>query len=107
MVCVFVCQMEWLDEQTETVCQMYKLIDSYSVPSPPEDLAVYATLKPSVTGIRNAIDKALGEKDANVDKFCVHLQRDITDLNKEVKRVKQQAQVSRGQGSTFRCIVSH
>uniref|UniRef100_A0A8K9XJ36 Dynein, axonemal, heavy chain 6 n=1 Tax=Oncorhynchus mykiss TaxID=8022 RepID=A0A8K9XJ36_ONCMY len=85
-------RMEWLDEQTETVCQMYKLIDSYSVPSPPEDLAVYATLKPSVTGIRNAIDKALGEKDANVDKFCVHLQRDITDLNKEVKRVKQQAQ---------------
>ncbi|XP_064860607.1 dynein axonemal heavy chain 6-like [Oncorhynchus nerka] len=85
-------RMEWLDEQTETVSQMYKLIDSYSVPSPPEDFAVYATLKPSVTGVRNAIDKAVGEKDANVDKFCVHLQRDITDLNKEVKRVKQQAQ---------------
>uniref|UniRef100_A0A673W197 Dynein axonemal heavy chain 6 n=1 Tax=Salmo trutta TaxID=8032 RepID=A0A673W197_SALTR len=85
-------RMEWLDEQTETVCQMYKLIDSYSVPSPPEDFAVYATLKPSVTAVRNAIDKAVGEKDANVDKFCIHLQRDITDLNKEVKRVKQQAQ---------------
>ncbi|KAL7841172.1 hypothetical protein SRHO_G00248630 [Serrasalmus rhombeus] len=85
-------RIEVLDEQMETVCQMYKLIDSYSVPTPPEDFAVFATLRPSVTAVKNAIDKALGEKDANVAKFCQHMQQDITELNKEVKRVKQQAE---------------
>ncbi|KAI4873222.1 hypothetical protein NFI96_025127 [Prochilodus magdalenae] len=85
-------RIELLEEQTETVCQMYKLIDSYSVPTPPEDFAVFATLRPSITGVKNAIDKALGERDANVAKFCQHLQQDISELNKEVIRVKQQAE---------------
>ncbi|XP_067106416.1 dynein axonemal heavy chain 6 [Osmerus mordax] len=81
-----------LDQQTETVTEMYKLIGLYSVPTPPEDFAVYATLHPSITSVKNAIDKAVGERDANVDKFCSHLQKDITELNLEVRRVQQQAQ---------------
>uniref|UniRef100_A0A6Q2Z4C9 Dynein, axonemal, heavy chain 6 n=1 Tax=Esox lucius TaxID=8010 RepID=A0A6Q2Z4C9_ESOLU len=85
-------RIEVLDEQAETVSQMYTLIERYSVPTPPEDLALYATLKPSVTSVRNAIDKAVGERDANVEKFCTHLQKDISELNAEVKQVKELAQ---------------
>ncbi|XP_030643583.1 dynein heavy chain 6, axonemal [Chanos chanos] len=85
-------RIEELEEETETVCKMYQLIDSYSVPTPPEDFAVYTMLRPSVTAVRNAIDKALGERDSNITKFCQHLQRDIDQLNVEVKRIKQQAQ---------------
>lgn len=43
--------------------------------------------------VRNAIDKSLAERDANVDKFCVSLDKDIAVLGKEVKQVKQEAQV--------------
>ncbi|KAL1023853.1 hypothetical protein UPYG_G00047240 [Umbra pygmaea] len=85
-------RIEVLDEKAEIVSQMYKLIEHYGVPTPPEDVVIYATLNPSVTSVHNAVDKALGERDANVDKFCTHLQQDITELNAEVKRVKEQAQ---------------
>ncbi|KAG9342632.1 hypothetical protein JZ751_016069 [Albula glossodonta] len=76
-------RIEVLDQQTETVSQMFELIDRFHVPAPAEDLAAYNTLKPSITRVRNAIDKAVGEKDANITKFCQHLQQDITELNKE------------------------
>nr|XP_015200901.1 PREDICTED: dynein heavy chain 6, axonemal [Lepisosteus oculatus] len=85
-------RIESLDEEAEIVVQMYKLIDQYSVPTPPEDFAVFATLKPSITAVQNVIDKAAGERDANVDKFCQHLDKDILELNKEVKKLKEQAQ---------------
>lgn len=51
------------------------------------------TLGPSIVNVRNAIDKALTERDANIDKFCNHLDKDIAELAKEVKEVKQEAQV--------------
>lgn len=43
--------------------------------------------------VRNAIDKSLAERDQNVDKFCTSLDKDIADLGKELKQVKQEAQV--------------
>jgi hypothetical protein len=52
------------------------------------------TLGPSITNVRNAIDKSLAERDANIDKFCTHLDKDIAELSKEVKEVKQEAQVN-------------
>ncbi|XP_043915244.1 dynein axonemal heavy chain 6 [Protopterus annectens] len=85
-------RVEILEEQANVVAQMYQLIQQYSVPTPPEDFAVFATLRPSVTAVRNGIDKAVGERDANVDKFCQRLDKDISGLNKEVKNVKQQIQ---------------
>lgn len=72
---------------------MYQLIESYHVPTPPEDFAVFATLKPSVMAVRNAIDKSVGERDGSIEKFCRSLDKDIAELNKEVKDVKQQSQV--------------
>ena len=56
-------------------------------------VVVLQTLNPSITGVRNAIDKSLTERDANIDKFCTHLDKDIAELGKEVKEVKQEAQV--------------
>ncbi|XP_023668206.2 dynein axonemal heavy chain 6 [Paramormyrops kingsleyae] len=85
-------RIDMLDAEAETICQMYTLIEQYSVPTPPEDLAMYSTLKPSITSVRNAVDKADGERDMNIEKFCQHLQCDSDDLNREVRRLKQQAQ---------------
>ncbi|KAK7497834.1 hypothetical protein BaRGS_00010968 [Batillaria attramentaria] len=81
-----------LEQEASVVKDMYDLIDEYKVPTPPEDFAVYQTLNPSITNVRNAIDKALAERDANIDKFCTHLDKDIAELGKEVKEVKQEAQ---------------
>uniref|UniRef100_A0A8C2GSU6 Dynein, axonemal, heavy chain 6 n=1 Tax=Cyprinus carpio TaxID=7962 RepID=A0A8C2GSU6_CYPCA len=83
-----------LEKETETVCDMYKLIECYSVPTPPEDIAVFATLSPCITAIRITIDKAVGERHSYVDKFCQHLQQDINQLNKKVLEVKEQAENS-------------
>ncbi|XP_050398729.1 dynein axonemal heavy chain 6 [Patella vulgata] len=81
-----------LEKEAMIVKDMYELIDQYTVPTPPEDFAVYQTLGPSITNVRNAIDKALTERDANIDKFCSHLDKDIAELAKDVKEVKQEAQ---------------
>jgi len=55
---------------------------------------VFQTLGPSINNVLNCIDKALAERDQNVDKFCNLLDKDITELGKEVKEVKRESQVS-------------
>ena len=63
---------------------LYDLIEKYEVPAPPEDIAVYQTLTPSVNNMLQAIDKSLADREANVEKFCAHLDKDIATLGKEV-----------------------
>ncbi|KAG7253818.1 hypothetical protein CRUP_029059, partial [Coryphaenoides rupestris] len=82
-----------LEEQQETVCQMYGLMETYAVPAPAEDFALYATLRASVAAMQSAVDRSVEERDANVDRFCGCLRKDIVELNQEVKTVKQKAQV--------------
>uniref|UniRef100_A0A4W3JW30 Dynein axonemal heavy chain 6 n=1 Tax=Callorhinchus milii TaxID=7868 RepID=A0A4W3JW30_CALMI len=85
-------RIEVLDEEANIIVQMYELIDEFRVPTPPEDLAVFATLKPSLVAVRSIIDRAVSERDKNIGKFCQHLDKDIALLNEEVKTVKLQAQ---------------
>uniref|UniRef100_A0A7M4F990 Dynein axonemal heavy chain 6 n=1 Tax=Crocodylus porosus TaxID=8502 RepID=A0A7M4F990_CROPO len=85
-------RIESLEEEANVVTQMYQLIEQYQVPAPPEDFALFATLKPSIVAVRNAIDKAVGERDTSITQFCQHLDQDVLELNEEVKEVKQQAQ---------------
>ncbi|XP_067440238.1 dynein axonemal heavy chain 6 [Thunnus thynnus] len=81
-----------LEEEQETVCQMYNLINQYSVPTPPEDVVVFATLQPSINSLHNIIDGAVAERDASMDKFCSSLHKDIKRLNHEVTKIKLKAQ---------------
>uniref|UniRef100_A0A8D0GTF0 Dynein axonemal heavy chain 6 n=1 Tax=Sphenodon punctatus TaxID=8508 RepID=A0A8D0GTF0_SPHPU len=85
-------RIESLEEESKIVTQMYQLIELYQVPAPPEDFALFATLKPSVIAVHNAIDKSVGDREASITKFCQHLDKDVVELNEEVKEVKQQAQ---------------
>ena len=80
--------------------QMYKLIEQYQVPTPPEDFAVFATMKPSITAVRNAIDKSVGDRETSIKQFCLHLGRDLEELNNEVNEVKLLAQVSGAESSS-------
>ncbi|KAM5227834.1 dynein axonemal heavy chain 6 [Ctenodactylus gundi] len=85
-------RIESLEDEGNVVVQMYKLIDQYQVLTPPEDFAVFATMKPSITAVRNAIDKAVGEREASIKQFCQHLGKDLEELNNEVNEVKLQVQ---------------
>lgn len=69
-------------------------MEKYHVPVPPEDTAMFSTLKPAVQGLRNSVDKVVSSREQYIDKFCRHLDNDITDLEKEVKDIKNDAQVS-------------
>ena len=42
-----------------------------------------------------SVDRAVSERDKNIHKFCVCLDKDIEVLGKEVKEIKNQAQVGR------------
>ena len=48
------------------------------------------------------MDKAASNREQYVDKFCNNLDRDITELGKEVKEIKNQAQVH---VHVYKCIV--
>ncbi|KAM6202366.1 dynein axonemal heavy chain 6 [Rhynchocyon petersi] len=85
-------RIETLEDEANVVVQMYKLIEQYQVPTPPEDFAVFATMKPSIIAVRNAIDKSVGDRDASIKQFCQHLGRDLEELNNEVNDIKLQAQ---------------
>lgn len=84
--------------EQETVCQMYNLINMYSVPTPPEDLVVFATLQSAMNSLQSIVDEAVAKKATSMEKFCASLQKDITKLNREVMNVKQKSLV---QGKTF------
>ncbi|XP_053520536.1 dynein axonemal heavy chain 6 [Artibeus jamaicensis] len=85
-------RIESLEDEGNVVMQMYKLIEQYQVPTPPEDFAVFATMKPSIVAVRNAIDKSVGDREASIKQFCVHLGKDLEDLTNEVNEVKLLAQ---------------
>ncbi|KAK2499642.1 hypothetical protein MC885_013750 [Smutsia gigantea] len=85
-------RIESLEDEGNVVIQMYKLIELYQVPTPPEDFAVFATMKPSIIAVRNAIDKSVGDRETHIKQFSLHLGRDLEDLNNEVNEVKLLAQ---------------
>ncbi|XP_075946793.1 dynein axonemal heavy chain 6 [Anarhichas minor] len=77
-----------LEAEQETLCQMYSLINVYSVPLPTEDLLVFATLQPSINELYCIISDALLERGSIVDKLHSSLQKDIKELNREVIQTK-------------------
>ncbi|XP_065911794.1 dynein axonemal heavy chain 6-like [Dysidea avara] len=81
-----------VEEEMNTVKDLYELIEKYEVPVPPEDLATYQTLRPAVNGLSMSLDKALSNREQNLNKFCAHLDRDIEKLAEGAKDIQDQAQ---------------
>ncbi|XP_059179969.1 dynein axonemal heavy chain 6 [Centropristis striata] len=81
-----------LEVEQETVCQMYNLINMYSVPIIPEDLVVFSTLQPAINSLHNIIDEATAERDSSMEKLCSSLHKDIKELNREVINVRLKSQ---------------
>lgn len=45
-------------------------------------------------GLRSSVDRVVSQREQYISKFCRHLDRDITELGKEVKDIKNEAQVT-------------
>ena len=86
-------QITELDEEQETVCKMYNLINMYSVPTPPEDMIVFATLPSSMDLLHMLIDEAELDRESGMGKLCTSLTKAIKQLNREVMETKLKSQV--------------
>lgn len=90
---LFYYQIEVLAEEEEAIGQLYNLIDTYSIPMPPEDPFVCASLKPAISTLEGHIyDAAWAEKDL-MEKFRTSLKKDIKDLTQEIMKVDHKSQV--------------
>ncbi|KAK7929355.1 hypothetical protein WMY93_005750 [Mugilogobius chulae] len=81
-------------EEEETISQLYNLIDTYSVPTPPEDPIAFASLKPAISTLEaNILDLSMActEKDIT-EKFIVSLKKDVKHLKEEIMKLDHKSQ---------------
>ncbi|KAF7237861.1 hypothetical protein EG68_12240 [Paragonimus skrjabini miyazakii] len=94
-------RLEPIEKEADVVKEIYDMIESFNVPVPPEDYAVYQTLLPSIERSKNAMDKALAERDVIVDLFLSTLDKDIAELVHDMKDAKQAINVTVMRRSVF------
>ncbi|KAH9281795.1 Dynein heavy chain 6, axonemal [Echinococcus granulosus] len=82
-------RIEPLEREADAVRSMYELIDTFKVPTPPEDLAVYQILFPSIERTITTIDRALAERDSLIDVFFGCLNKDVGELVNDIRDTKQ------------------
>ena len=81
-----------LEGEAQIITGMYELMEQFNVATPPQDVALFQTLGGAVINCRNSIDKAVSERDSNVTKLATLIDKDIEELEKEVKAIKQDVQ---------------
>ncbi|XP_065178852.1 dynein axonemal heavy chain 6-like [Sycon ciliatum] len=81
-------------QETEArfITALYDMIEEFSVPADPEDVAAYQTMRPNLLSVHSDIDKAIAERAATTSKLSNSLDADIAELGKEVVEVKNQVQ---------------
>lgn len=70
------------------VCQLYKLINKYSVPISSEDQIAFTQLEPSMNLLRSLVQDALSIRDSAVEEFLTSLNRGVTDLSCKLEKLK-------------------
>ncbi|XP_057699654.1 dynein axonemal heavy chain 6 isoform X1 [Corythoichthys intestinalis] len=84
-------RMKILEQEQETVCQMYNLINMSSLPITADDVA-FASMEPYMNSLHNIINDAMFDRFKVMEKFSKSLQVDIKDLNQKVKKIKEKSQ---------------
>lgn len=82
-----------LEKEQEAISQMYDMINTYSVPLPPDDLVAYTSLEPSMNTLNDIIYESVAERQSSMDNFCSSLQKDIKELIRKVTDVTLKSQV--------------
>lgn len=76
------------EKEKEKVCQLYQLINSYSVPISSEDQIAFTQLEPSMNLLRSLVRDALSVRDSTVEEFLTSLNKDVTDLSCKLEKLK-------------------
>lgn len=53
----------------------------------------FQSLRPEISRLRSAVDKAVSNREEYVNKFCSNMNKDVMELSHEVKDIKNDAQV--------------
>ncbi|XP_068178379.1 dynein axonemal heavy chain 6-like isoform X2 [Antennarius striatus] len=77
-----------LEEEQEEACQLYHLVDAYSVPTPPEDLVVFATVRSDLISLQDAIAEAELQRDAVAERLLSSLDGDAKQLIADITAVR-------------------
>ncbi|XP_055022499.1 LOW QUALITY PROTEIN: dynein axonemal heavy chain 6-like [Boleophthalmus pectinirostris] len=81
-----------LTEEEEAISQLFNLIGNYSVPTPPEDASLFASLKPAISLLEvNILDASLAVKDIT-KKFNSSLKKDMNDLKQKIMELDHKSQ---------------
>ncbi|KAF0301061.1 Dynein heavy chain 6, axonemal [Amphibalanus amphitrite] len=83
-------RIESLEQEADVVCQMVELMEDYQTPIPPEYIAEFNTLSPTVAILHDLTDNCVSDRDACVEKLSASLAKDIKTLSKDVESVTQQ-----------------
>lgn len=76
------------EKEKKEVCQLYKLINKYSVPISSEDQIAFTQLEPSINLLHSLIRDALSVSDTTVEEFLTSLNRDVTELSCKLEKLK-------------------
>ncbi|XP_076371832.1 dynein axonemal heavy chain 6-like isoform X1 [Tachypleus tridentatus] len=74
--------------------ELYDLMDSYSVPVPPEDIAGYSALSGLLCHLQKAIKNESSERETYKTNLNTSLVKDIDELKQEVKDLKRDVEES-------------
>ncbi|XP_043531479.1 dynein axonemal heavy chain 6-like [Chiloscyllium plagiosum] len=80
--------MPMLEREFAAVTQFYAIAKEFSVPVPPEELALYQILIPSFQNLKSSVLYSEAMKDRNIIKFQANLEDDISNLYYELLQVK-------------------
>ncbi|XP_037090817.1 dynein heavy chain 6, axonemal-like, partial [Pollicipes pollicipes] len=83
-------RIESLEQEADVVCQMVELMEDYQTPVPPEYIAEFNTLSPTVAVLHDLTDNCVTDRDNLVEKLSASLAKDIRKLTKDVEVVNQQ-----------------
>ncbi|XP_076365954.1 dynein axonemal heavy chain 6-like [Tachypleus tridentatus] len=76
-------------ESLNVTRELYDLVDSYSVPVPPEDIAGYSALSGLLCHLQKAIKNESSERETYKTNLNTSLVKDIDELKQEVKDLKR------------------
>jgi dynein heavy chain len=84
--------MESIENRYNEVTRLYLLLEQYTVPVVPTDIALYQTLGPTLRQFKEVVDMAEDTKEENISKFSIELEKNIAELVSDVIKLRDRAQ---------------
>ncbi|XP_034043922.1 dynein heavy chain 6, axonemal-like isoform X3 [Thalassophryne amazonica] len=84
-------EVQALEEQQKTVCELYEFMNMFSVPTPPEDVVVFTGLESAFGSLVILQSSAAAYCTQNKKRFCTSLRKDMKILNQKINEILQKS----------------